>query len=180
MDTIFVKSVREKGPAHQAGLCTGKGNIWRRSVNVLICIGNQLGRAPVTWRCRHSDAKDSEMREQPRIKKNSFSLDFSLTGCCVFFKNLIGWYNTNTSMMTQIIRCTWMWESYWSFPVVSCCLSRAAVHSQKLRHTKPVLQCAFNTSCHLQKVTSQHEWHSGRFVCVCLCVSMNSSKHLNK
>lgn len=24
MDTIFVKSVREKGPAHQAGLCTGK------------------------------------------------------------------------------------------------------------------------------------------------------------
>lgn len=26
MDTIFVKSVREKGPAHQAGLCTGKAN----------------------------------------------------------------------------------------------------------------------------------------------------------
>jgi len=25
MDTIFVKNVREKGPAHQAGLCTGKG-----------------------------------------------------------------------------------------------------------------------------------------------------------
>lgn len=24
MDTIFVKNVREKGPAHQAGLCTGK------------------------------------------------------------------------------------------------------------------------------------------------------------
>lgn len=24
MDTIFVKNVREKGPAHKAGLCTGK------------------------------------------------------------------------------------------------------------------------------------------------------------
>lgn len=28
MDTIFVKNVRERGPAQQAGLCTGKGN-WR-------------------------------------------------------------------------------------------------------------------------------------------------------
>lgn len=27
MDTIFVKNVREKGPAHQAGLCTGKNKI---------------------------------------------------------------------------------------------------------------------------------------------------------
>ncbi len=27
MDTIFVKNVREKGPAHQAGLCTGK-RVW--------------------------------------------------------------------------------------------------------------------------------------------------------
>lgn len=26
MDTIFVKNVRETGPAHQAGLCTGKVN----------------------------------------------------------------------------------------------------------------------------------------------------------
>ncbi|CAB1341649.1 unnamed protein product [Coregonus sp. 'balchen'] len=27
MDTIFVKNVRERGPAHQAGLCTGKDNM---------------------------------------------------------------------------------------------------------------------------------------------------------
>lgn len=75
MDTIFVKSVREKGPAHQAGLCTGKGNIWCRSMNVLICIGNLLGSAPVTCRCRHermhNEMKDSEMGEQPGVKSLS-------------------------------------------------------------------------------------------------------------
>lgn len=27
MDTIFVKNVRERGPAHQGGLCTGKENV---------------------------------------------------------------------------------------------------------------------------------------------------------
>uniref|UniRef100_A0A4W5QAZ8 Uncharacterized protein n=1 Tax=Hucho hucho TaxID=62062 RepID=A0A4W5QAZ8_9TELE len=27
MDTIFVKNVRERGPAHQAGLCTGKEHV---------------------------------------------------------------------------------------------------------------------------------------------------------
>lgn len=53
MDTIFVKNVREKGPAHQAGLCTGNENICCRDMNILICIGNLLGRAPVTWCCRH-------------------------------------------------------------------------------------------------------------------------------
>lgn len=35
MDTIFVKNVRERGPAHQAGLCTGKKE---RSVCVLCSV----------------------------------------------------------------------------------------------------------------------------------------------
>lgn len=52
MDTIFVKNVRERGPAHQGGLCTGKENVClkenemdgRLSVcrNSLICNGNNL------------------------------------------------------------------------------------------------------------------------------------------
>lgn len=41
MDTIFVKSVREKGPAHQAGLCTGKKTHPTR--NTLICICKSVG-----------------------------------------------------------------------------------------------------------------------------------------
>lgn len=42
MDTIFVKSVREKGPAHQAGLCTGKESHPTR--NMLICICKSVWR----------------------------------------------------------------------------------------------------------------------------------------
>uniref|UniRef100_A0AAQ6A081 Uncharacterized protein n=1 Tax=Amphiprion ocellaris TaxID=80972 RepID=A0AAQ6A081_AMPOC len=30
MDTIFVKSVKENGPAHQAGLCTGRRHSYER------------------------------------------------------------------------------------------------------------------------------------------------------
>lgn len=30
MDTIFVKQVKEGGPAHGAGLCTGKNTPWLR------------------------------------------------------------------------------------------------------------------------------------------------------
>lgn len=42
MDTIFVKSVREKGPAHQAGLCTGRES--RATRNMLICICKSVWR----------------------------------------------------------------------------------------------------------------------------------------
>lgn len=51
MDTIFVKNVREKGPAHQAGLCTGNINVRAHThlekkkhwnMNLEICIGNEL------------------------------------------------------------------------------------------------------------------------------------------
>ena len=42
MDTIFVKNVKERGPAHQAGLCTGKENVcFEREGREIVCVQEQ-------------------------------------------------------------------------------------------------------------------------------------------
>lgn len=131
MDTIFVKNVREKGPAHQAGLCTGKGNIWCMSTNILICIVNVLVRAPVMWCCRHEQMYSEMNNEKRRLTKNNirfFLLQqllvyhyFTANEDFVFLRSLLVIMQIAAS--TQILKCISMSQSCRTVLVVSCCLS---------------------------------------------------------
>lgn len=53
MDTIFVKQVKEGGPAHEAGLCTGNAQsalpiIGRETVRRAVCLDPTVAALPIS------------------------------------------------------------------------------------------------------------------------------------